>query len=164
MRQEALVAALALTAHAVGAQTPSTTGTNGGGGSRSEARPTILLIHGGFVDGSGWEGVYKALTRDGYSQTDDVAHADLVILNTCHIREKAAEKVYSDLGRIRDIKEARKRGGKHGDTRIVERFVKQILDLLLQETGQRHVVGIEAHAVDEAAVHKQGMTGARGRP
>ena len=30
--------------------------------------------------------------------------ADLVLLNTCHIREKAAEKVYSDLGRIRDLK------------------------------------------------------------
>ncbi len=41
-----------------------------------------------------------------------MGNADLVILNTCHIREKAAEKVYSDLGRIRDIKDARKQGGK----------------------------------------------------
>src|ERR1700677_2483826 len=32
--------------------------------------------------------------------------ADLIILNTCHIREKAAEKVYSDLGRMRVLKEA----------------------------------------------------------
>ncbi|CAA2143629.1 tRNA (N6-isopentenyl adenosine(37)-C2)-methylthiotransferase MiaB [Hyphomicrobium sp. ghe19] len=58
------------------------------------------------------ERMAEALARDGYSQTDDVGNADLVILNTCHIREKAAEKVYSDLGRIRDIKDARKHGGK----------------------------------------------------
>lgn len=37
--------------------------------------------------------------------------ADLVILNTCHIREKAAEKVYSELGRLRPLKEARARRG-----------------------------------------------------
>jgi tRNA-2-methylthio-N6-dimethylallyladenosine synthase len=58
------------------------------------------------------ERMAEALARDGYSQTDEVGNADLVILNTCHIREKAAEKVYSDLGRIRDIKDARKRDGK----------------------------------------------------
>ena len=38
--------------------------------------------------------------------------ADLIVLNTCHIREKAAEKVYSDLGRIRKLKEQRAAGGK----------------------------------------------------
>ena len=38
--------------------------------------------------------------------------ADLIVLNTCHIREKAAEKVYSDLGRIRKIKEQRLEAGK----------------------------------------------------
>jgi len=37
----------------------------------------------------------------GYEQSDSAEGADLVILNTCHIREKAAEKMYSDLGRIR---------------------------------------------------------------
>ncbi len=57
------------------------------------------------------ERMAEALTRDGYRETDDLEHADLVILNTCHIREKAAEKVYSDLGRIRDVKVARKRDG-----------------------------------------------------
>jgi len=42
----------------------------------------------------------------GYELTDAPDDADLVILNTCHIREKAAEKVYSDLGRLRKIKHA----------------------------------------------------------
>ena len=54
----------------------------------------------------------EALAAGGYAATGDLNDADLVILNTCHIREKAAEKVYSDLGRIRDIKEERKAAGK----------------------------------------------------
>ncbi len=39
-------------------------------------------------------------------------HADMVILNTCHIREKAAEKVFSELGRLRRLKEAGRQGGR----------------------------------------------------
>ena len=41
----------------------------------------------------------------GYELVDGPEGADLVILNTCHIREKADEKVYSDLGRIRPYKD-----------------------------------------------------------
>lgn len=44
----------------------------------------------------------------GYKVTEEIADADMVVLNTCHIREKAAEKVYSELGRIRDLKNERK--------------------------------------------------------
>jgi tRNA-2-methylthio-N6-dimethylallyladenosine synthase len=44
------------------------------------------------------------LTRDQYAETAGPEDADLIILNTCHIREKAAEKVYSELGRIRKLK------------------------------------------------------------
>src|SRR3954466_15545609 len=43
----------------------------------------------------------------GYGVTDSPETADLVVLNTCHIREKATEKVYSELGKIREMKEAR---------------------------------------------------------
>jgi tRNA-2-methylthio-N6-dimethylallyladenosine synthase len=53
-----------------------------------------------------------ALSESGYQSTDTVEDADLVLLNTCHIREKAAEKVYSELGRIRKVKEARALDGK----------------------------------------------------
>ena len=48
-----------------------------------------------------------ALEGDGYTPTNDLEDADLVLLNTCHIREKAAEKVYSNLGQIRRLKESR---------------------------------------------------------
>ncbi len=44
----------------------------------------------------------------GYVSADEMTGADLVILNTCHIREKAAEKVYSELGRLKLEKDARK--------------------------------------------------------
>jgi len=46
------------------------------------------------------------LAPDGYVETGSADDADLVILNTCHIREKAAEKVYSELGRVRRLKDA----------------------------------------------------------
>ncbi len=48
-----------------------------------------------------------ALATDGYEATETLDDADLVLINTCHIREKAAEKVYSQLGRLRDIKNRR---------------------------------------------------------
>ncbi|MBL4619156.1 MAG: tRNA (N6-isopentenyl adenosine(37)-C2)-methylthiotransferase MiaB [Marinicaulis sp.] len=53
-------------------------------------------------------GLLKPLGYDAASTPDD---ADLVILNTCHIREKAAEKVYSDLGRLKRLKAAKQKTG-----------------------------------------------------
>lgn len=52
------------------------------------------------------------LAPAGYEETLEPADADLVILNTCHIREKAAEKVYSELGRLRALKEERSKQGR----------------------------------------------------
>jgi tRNA-2-methylthio-N6-dimethylallyladenosine synthase len=52
------------------------------------------------------------LAPEGFAETSSPADADLVILNTCHIREKAADKVYSELGRIRVLKEAAARDGR----------------------------------------------------
>ena len=57
------------------------------------------------------------LGAEGFSATEAVEDADVVILNTCHIREKAAEKVYSELGRLRVLKAERAARGL--DTRIV---------------------------------------------
>jgi tRNA-2-methylthio-N6-dimethylallyladenosine synthase len=53
-----------------------------------------------------------ALAVDGYQATDVIEDADLILINTCHIREKAAEKVYSQLGRLEKMKRLRAEGGK----------------------------------------------------
>src|SRR6476646_896598 len=52
------------------------------------------------------------LAPAGFTETADPDEADLVILNTCHIREKAVEKVYSAIGRRREVKEAAARDGR----------------------------------------------------
>ncbi len=54
------------------------------------------------------ERMAELMAAEGMVATDDANAADLVVLNTCHIREKATEKVYSDIGRLR----------KHGDPMI----------------------------------------------
>ena len=51
------------------------------------------------------------LRPHGITATDDINAADIIVLNTCHIREKAADKVYSFLGRIRDLRESRAKQG-----------------------------------------------------
>ena len=58
------------------------------------------------------ERIKDTLSEIGYAETDRMEKADLILLNTCHIREKAAEKVYSELGRVKQAKNARKRQGK----------------------------------------------------
>src|SRR6195952_5190937 len=52
------------------------------------------------------------LAPEGFVETASADDADLVILNTCHIREKASEKVYSELGRLRVAKDAAARDGR----------------------------------------------------
>src|SRR5215510_4876724 len=52
------------------------------------------------------------LAPEGFAETARVEDADLVILNTCHIREKAADKVYSEIGRIRVMKEEAAKNGR----------------------------------------------------
>ena len=53
------------------------------------------------------ERMAEALGGSGYVGTDSPDDADMILLNTCHIREKAAEKVYSELGRMKELKAVR---------------------------------------------------------
>ena len=47
------------------------------------------------------ERIIESLSEKGFTQSKEVKDSDVVIYNTCHIREKAAEKLYSDIGRLR---------------------------------------------------------------
>jgi tRNA-2-methylthio-N6-dimethylallyladenosine synthase len=55
------------------------------------------------------------MTAEGYAEARSAEEADLVILNTCHIREKAAEKVYSELGRLRLLKAEKRAAGRQAE-------------------------------------------------
>ena len=52
------------------------------------------------------ERMAESLGHEGYEATEQVEDADMILLNTCHIREKAAEKIYSELGRYKGLKVA----------------------------------------------------------
>lgn len=53
-----------------------------------------------------------AMFVHGYQETDCPGQADILLLNTCHIREKASEKLFSEIGRLNEYKQARKAEGK----------------------------------------------------
>lgn len=69
MRTLACVAAVAMMAPGaqLGGQSAPSGSTSSSAPARAGARPTVVLVHGGFVDGSGWEGVYRILRKDGYT-------------------------------------------------------------------------------------------------
>ena len=104
----------------------------------------------------------------GYAQVDEASDADLVILNTCHIREKAAEKLYSDLGRLRALK----RGD--GETMIaVAGCVAQAegaeivrrapyVDIVFGPQTYHRLPEMIARATRAAAARRQGTATARG--
>ncbi|MEX3011246.1 tRNA (N6-isopentenyl adenosine(37)-C2)-methylthiotransferase MiaB [Hoeflea sp. TYP-13] len=78
---------------------------------RTNKRKVFVKTYGCQMNVYDSERMADALSKDGYQPTDNPEEADLLLLNTCHIREKAAEKVYSELGRIRKLKEARAEDG-----------------------------------------------------
>jgi tRNA-2-methylthio-N6-dimethylallyladenosine synthase len=82
----------------------------------------------------------------GYGVTDSPEGADLVVLNTCHIREKATEKVYSELGQIKRLKEARRAEGA-GMTIAVAGCVAQAEgeEILRRQPAVDLVVGPQAY-------------------
>jgi tRNA-2-methylthio-N6-dimethylallyladenosine synthase len=74
----------------------------------------------------------------GYSVTDNVEEADLVIFNTCHIREKATEKLFSELGRLRPLQQAKAAKG--------ERMIVAVAGCVAQAEGaeiQRRVPSVD---------------------
>ncbi len=72
----------------------------------SEPKKLFIKTYGCQMNVYDSERMVEAMQADGYVTTEHAEDADLVLLNTCHIREKASEKLYSDLGRLRPLKTA----------------------------------------------------------
>lgn len=83
----------------------------------------------------------------GYATTDSAESADFVILNTCHIRERAAEKVYSELGKLRELRDKRVAKGGNGMTIAVAGCVAQAEgeEIMRRQPAVDLVVGPQAY-------------------
>jgi tRNA-2-methylthio-N6-dimethylallyladenosine synthase len=83
---------------------------------------------------------------EGYTEAPCVEDADLVVLNTCHIREKASEKIYSELGKLRELKELRRKAGRR-TTLVVAGCVAQAqgAEILRRQPAVDVVVGPQSY-------------------
>ncbi len=72
----------------------------------AESRKVFIRSYGCQMNVYDSERIQELLAGEGYEPTDSPDGADMILLNTCHIREKAAEKVYSELGRFKGLKAA----------------------------------------------------------
>ncbi len=79
--------------------------------SRGDVKKLFVRTYGCQMNVYDSQRIADTLEGENYQLTDDVTKADLVLLNTCHIREKAAEKVYSEIGRLRKLKLERRHLG-----------------------------------------------------
>ena len=96
----------------------------------------------------------RLLAKMGYEETLNPDDADMILLNTCHIREKAAEKVYSELGRFKELK-ANKPDLKIGVAGCVaqaegEEIIKRqpLVDLIVGPQSYQNIADLAANAVD----------------
>lgn len=78
----------------------------------SKTRKVFVKTYGCQMNVYDSQRMADSLAAEGYVATDTPEDADLVLLNTCHIREKASEKLYSALGRLRKMKNTREANGK----------------------------------------------------
>ncbi len=86
------------------------------------------------------------VAREGYGEATGVDDADLIILNTCYIRERAAEKIFSELGKLRELKEGRQNLGRE-TTLVVAGCVAQAegAEILRRQPAVDVVVGPQSY-------------------
>jgi tRNA-2-methylthio-N6-dimethylallyladenosine synthase len=70
----------------------------------AEAKKLFIKTYGCQMNVYDSERMAEAMAADGYTLTGQAQGADMVLINTCHIREKASDKLYSDLGRMKALK------------------------------------------------------------
>ena len=84
---------------------------------------------------------------EGYREASGVEDADLIVLNTCHIRERASEKIYSELGKLRELKDERRRTGPARRSLVVAGCVAQAegAEMLRRQPAVDVVVGPQSY-------------------
>jgi tRNA-2-methylthio-N6-dimethylallyladenosine synthase len=75
---------------------------------RSNTKKLFIKTYGCQMNVYDSDRMADVLAPQGYEPTLDIGQADLVVLNTCHIREKASEKVFSELGRLKELQAERR--------------------------------------------------------
>ncbi len=119
------------------------------GASEASAGPKRLFIktYGCQMNVYDSERMADVLRPLGYASTETPDDADFVILNTCHIREKAAEKVYSELGKLREMRDRRLAAGRGGMTIAVAGCVAQAEgeEIMKRQPAVDLVVGPQAY-------------------
>src|SRR6185503_20062260 len=111
------------------------------------------------------ERMSDALAPSGYVPVDNAESADLILLNTCHIREKAAEKVYSELGRLRVLKEAAAADGRRVVVGVAgcvaqaegEEIIRRapVVDLVVGPQAYQHLPELVAAAASRRVVETE---------
>ena len=124
--------------------------------SRGAARKLFIRTYGCQMNVYDSRRMADALAQVGFTTTEQPEEADCIILNTCHIREKAAEKVYSELGRVRALQAERRLLGK--DTLVAvagcvaqaegEEMVRRapVVDLVIGPQAYHHLPKLVAQA------------------
>ena len=123
-----------------------------------EAKKLYIKTYGCQMNVYDSERMAEALGGNGYVEVGSPEEADMILLNTCHIREKAAEKVYSELGRFRGLK-ADKPGLKIGVAGCVaqaegaEIMARQpMVDLVVGPQSYHRLPEMEARAGTEKVI------------
>jgi tRNA-2-methylthio-N6-dimethylallyladenosine synthase len=79
---------------------------------RNEVRRALVKSFGCQMNVYDSQRMADLAALEGYAEAPGIEDADLVVLNTCHIRERASEKIYSELGKLRELKDERRKAGK----------------------------------------------------
>jgi tRNA-2-methylthio-N6-dimethylallyladenosine synthase len=120
---------------------------------RRSASPTPEADRQAFIKSFGCQmNVYDAermadiAAGQGYREAHAIEDADLIVLNTCHIRERASEKIYSELGKISELKDERRRAGRR-TTLVVAGCVAQAegAEILRRQPAVDVVVGPQSY-------------------
>jgi len=113
---------------------------------RDEDRRVFIKSFGCQMNVYDAERMADIAAEEGYREAHAVEDADVIVLNTCHIRERASEKIYSELGKLRELKDERRRRGRR-TTLVVAGCVAQAegAEILRRQPAVDVVVGPQSY-------------------